>query len=42
MRVLLDTHAFLWYVEGHAALSKTCYQLIENIDNDVFVSIASL
>jgi PIN domain nuclease of toxin-antitoxin system len=42
MRVLLDTHAFLWYVGGDAALSKTCYGLIESTENAVFVSTASL
>lgn len=42
MRVLLDTHAFLWYVGGDDALSKTCYELIENTENTVFVSTASL
>ena len=40
--MLLDTHTFLWYVGGDAALSKTCYELIENTENAVFVSTASL
>lgn len=42
MRLLLDTHTFLWYVGGRTALSKTCYGLIENTENTVFVSTASL
>ncbi|ADI14978.1 type II toxin-antitoxin system VapC family toxin [Truepera radiovictrix] len=42
MRVLLDTHTFLWYVGGDAALSKTCYELIESLENTIFVSAASL
>lgn len=42
MRVLLDTHTLLWYISGDDALSKICYELIENTENTVFVSTASL
>ncbi len=42
MRVLLDTHTFLWFVGGDGALSKTCLELIENQDNAVLLSVASL
>lgn len=41
MRLLLDTHALLWFVAGDAALSTTARGAIEDTSNDVFVSIAS-
>jgi len=41
VRVLLDTHAFLWFVAGDAALSTTARATIEDVTNDVFVSVAS-
>ncbi|WP_310482386.1 type II toxin-antitoxin system VapC family toxin [Chamaesiphon sp. VAR_48_metabat_403] len=42
MRVLIDTHALLWYLQGDANLSNLALTTIENKDNDVFVSIVSL
>ncbi|MFM2302918.1 MAG: hypothetical protein RLZZ135_321 [Cyanobacteriota bacterium] len=42
MRVLIDTHALLWYLQGDANLSNLALDSIENKDNDVFVSIISL
>jgi PIN domain nuclease of toxin-antitoxin system len=42
MRVLIDTHALLWYLQGDVNLSNLAMITIENKDNDVFVSIASL
>ena len=41
MRVLLDTHAFLWFVAGDAALSDDARAAIENQENEVLVGIAS-
>lgn len=41
MNLLLDTHTFIWYLEGHQELSKTCQNLIEERSNINFVSIAS-
>jgi PIN domain nuclease of toxin-antitoxin system len=41
VRVLLDTHAFLWFVAGDAALSAIARATIEDVANDVFVSVAS-
>jgi PIN domain nuclease of toxin-antitoxin system len=41
MRVLLDTHAFLWFMADNPRLSQNARQLIE-ADNEVFLSIASL
>jgi PIN domain nuclease of toxin-antitoxin system len=42
MRLLLDTHAFLWFIEGNLNLSDTARNLIEDEGNQRFLSIASL
>ncbi|BAZ37502.1 hypothetical protein NIES4101_34250 [Calothrix sp. NIES-4101] len=42
MRLLLDTHAFLWFIEGNLNLSDSARQLIEDENNQRFLSIASL
>jgi PIN domain nuclease of toxin-antitoxin system len=41
MRLLLDTHTFLWFIDGNAALSPTARALIEDPANERYVSIAS-
>jgi len=41
MKLLLDTHSFLWFSENNSKLSKTAKLLIEDLDNDCFVSTAS-
>ena len=41
MRVLLDTHAFLWWLEGNRRLSRRARQTIEDPDTAAFVSAAS-
>lgn len=41
MRLLLDTHAFLWWQFGHASLSLPAREAISNMGNEVFVSAAS-
>ena len=41
MRVLLDTHAFLWFVLNDPQLSPTALATIEDPANDVLVSPAS-
>jgi PIN domain nuclease of toxin-antitoxin system len=38
MRLLLDTHTFLWYVLNDAQLSATARVLIDDPANDVLVS----
>lgn len=42
MKFLLDTHTFLWFIEGNANLSSTARNLIEDLGNQRFLSIASL
>ncbi len=42
MRYLLDTHAFLWFINGDNQLSFMARQAIQDTANDKMVSIASL
>lgn len=41
MRILLDTHALYWYIEGDPQLSTTARTLIQDASNDVLISPAS-
>lgn len=41
MRLLLDTHAFLWWLEGNRRLSGTARRAIEDAANDMVVSAVS-
>jgi PIN domain nuclease of toxin-antitoxin system len=40
-RLLLDTHALLWWVANHPGLSTEAGRAIEEPTNEVFVSAAS-
>ena len=42
MRVLLDTHIILWYFEGNERISNKAVEMIEDENNIIFYSIASL
>jgi PIN domain nuclease of toxin-antitoxin system len=42
MNYLLDTHVFLWFLDGNANLSKKARSAIEKASNKNFVSIASI
>lgn len=42
MRILLDTHAFIWFVEDDEQLPFAVKNKIEDIENEIFLSIASL
>lgn len=42
MDLLLDTHAFLWFITGDKQLPEKTVKLIGNSDNKCFVSIASI
>lgn len=42
MNFLLDTHTFLWFLEGNNNLSKNARANIENTENVKFISIASI
>lgn len=41
MRVLVDTHAFLWWLAGNTRLPDAARDVIGDADNDVLVSAAS-
>lgn len=42
MKFLLDTHTFIWYVTNNAKLSSTALEVINNGNNEVLLSIASI
>ena len=42
MRLLLDTHSFLWFIMGSSNLSTNARALIEDVNNEKFVSKVSL
>ena len=42
MRLLLDTHTFLWFVAGDARLSASARRRIDDTRNDKFLSVASI
>ena len=41
MRLLLDTHTFLWWLAGHRRLSLPARQAIADEENDVLISAVS-
>ena len=41
MKYLLDTHSFLWYFEDSQSLSDTAANVIEDVNAQKYVSIAS-
>ncbi len=42
MRVLIDTHVFLWWVEGERALPAKARAVIANPGNECLLSMASV
>ncbi|OYD91958.1 PIN domain nuclease [Nostoc sp. 'Peltigera membranacea cyanobiont' 210A] len=42
MKLLLDTHIFLWFISSDRRLSNTFIEIIRNTDNDVYLSIISI
>ena len=42
MTILLDTHTFLWYIDGSVRLSQAARKLIEAEDSVRLVSLVSL
>lgn len=42
MKLLLDTHTLLWYIAGSTNLSASARNLIEDAENEKFVSIVSI
>jgi PIN domain nuclease of toxin-antitoxin system len=42
MRLLVDTHTFIWYVTDNSRLSNQVVELINDENNEILLSIASL
>lgn len=42
MPYLLDTHTFLWFASDDVNLSKTAKNIIEDFENDIYLSSASV
>jgi PIN domain nuclease of toxin-antitoxin system len=42
MIYLLDTHTFLWFIGGDASLSPTAKILIQDLNNTILLSMASV
>lgn len=42
MKLLLDTHAFLWAMEDYSLLTKEAYDVITNGENIVYASVMNL
>jgi PIN domain nuclease of toxin-antitoxin system len=42
VRVLIDTHAFLWFLTADSSLSSPAEAAIRDIDNEAFVSMVTL
>jgi PIN domain nuclease of toxin-antitoxin system len=42
MRYLVDSHAFIWYLESNSKLSLNARMILEDGNNQCFVSVASL
>jgi PIN domain nuclease of toxin-antitoxin system len=42
MRLLLDTHSFIWWIEDDKRLSTAARTLLRDRANEVFVSIATI
>ncbi len=41
MKILLDTHAFLWWITQDQRLSTCAQEIIEDGENEVFISAAT-
>jgi PIN domain nuclease of toxin-antitoxin system len=42
MKILLDTHTFLWYIQDNQRLSVKVAELLENSRHDLYLIIVSL
>jgi PIN domain nuclease of toxin-antitoxin system len=42
MKILIDTHCFLWFLDNNPKLSNTALSLIKDINNEVLLSMASI
>jgi PIN domain nuclease of toxin-antitoxin system len=42
MKILLDTHIFLWFISGDSRLSTDLRDIIRDLDNEIYLSIVSV
>ncbi|BAY16164.1 PilT protein domain protein [Anabaenopsis circularis NIES-21] len=42
MKILLDTHIFLWFISGDKQLSTNVRDVICNLDNQIYLSVVSI
>jgi len=42
MNILLDTHTFIWFINGDKSIPEKVIAKIKNIENRCFLSIASI
>ncbi len=42
MKLLLDTHIFLWFISDNPQLSEPLRQEIQNSNNEIFLSVVSI
>ncbi|MBC8228839.1 type II toxin-antitoxin system VapC family toxin [bacterium] len=42
MKILLDTHIFLWFISGDTRLSESLKEIIREPDNEVYLSVVSV
>ena len=42
MKILLDTHIFLWFISGDTKLSTHVRDAIRDLDNEVYLSVVSI
>ncbi|BAU14785.1 PilT protein domain protein [Leptolyngbya sp. NIES-3755] len=42
MRILLDTHIFLWFISGDSQLTISTRDAIRDPDNEVYLSVVSI
>ncbi|MEA5508955.1 type II toxin-antitoxin system VapC family toxin [Crocosphaera sp. UHCC 0190] len=42
MRILLDTHIFLWFISGNNRLSIDVRDCIRDSDNEIYLSVVSI
>jgi PIN domain nuclease of toxin-antitoxin system len=41
MKVLLDTHVFLWFISGDSRVPTKILAVVRDMDNEVFLSVVS-
>lgn len=42
MKILLDTHVFLWFISGDERLSPKLLEMLRDPENEVFLSVVSV